>query len=519
MDKVFANRADLCGVAERWSVSFQSAQLRAVLAQAAARAAQAGQATLASLVLSVPTCDPLQILRALQQLYAGRCFYWEQPSRQMALVGAGTALKLETHGTTRFDEAALAARELSAEAVIAYDPAFTGPVAGGPVLFGGFSFDPLRASTPLWRDFPAGLLVLPTLLFRQHQQQATLTLNWLVQASADLDNLSNGMGRQLAALSQLVRSLPDDPASQTTSKGGIYDTSQLVNALPNGSISADTEDLEYQVHDLWPARDWQNLVGRTVHEIQQGTFAKVVLARAAQVVANEQPFTLTATLQRLRQSYHSANVFAFQRGPRTFLGATPERLLRAHNGRLHTMALAGSAPRGSNEVEDRLLGGELLQSAKNRQEHEIVTNMMRAALGRLCARVWVADTPELLRLKNIQHLQTAIVGELLPDRCILEALQMLHPTPAVGGSPTDSALAYIRTHENLDRGWYAGPIGWMDLQGNGEFAVALRSALLEARQATLFAGCGIVADSEPEAEYAESCLKLQVILRSLSGEE
>jgi isochorismate synthase EntC len=101
---------------------------------------------------------------------------------------------------------------------------------------------------------------------------------------------------------------------------------------------------------------------------------------------------------------------------------------------------------------------------------------------------------------------------------VLEALQMLHPTPAVGGTPTEAALAYIRAEEQLDRGWYAGPLGWIDLQGNGEFAVALRSALLEKKLAMLFAGCGIVADSLPDAEYAESCLKLEVILRSLSGE-
>ena len=495
MDKVFTNRADLCDVADRWSVSLQTTQLRAVLAQAAARSTRTGQATLASLVLSVPASDPLRILRALQQLYAGQCLYWEQPSRQMALVGAGSALNLETHGTARFDEAALAVHALSTEAVIAHDPVFTKPVTHGPVLFGGFRFDPLSTHTPLWRDFPAGLLILPTLLFRQQHQQATLTLSRLVRATDDLDSLSNSMSVQVAMLSQLVRSLPDF------------------------SALADQESQEYCVHNVCSEQDWRNLVAGTVRTIQQGEFAKIVLARAAQVVANEQPFTLTATLQRLRQSYPAANVFAFQRGARAFIGATPERLLHAQDGQLHTVALAGSAPRGENEAEDRRLGSELLHSAKNRQEHEIVASMVRTALARLCARVWVADTPELLRLKNIQHLQTAIVGELLPERCLLEALQILHPTPAVGGSPTEAALAYIRAHENLDRGWYAGPIGWVDLQGNGEFAVALRSALLEERQATLFAGCGIVADSEPAAEYAESCLKLQVILRSLSGEE
>jgi isochorismate synthase EntC len=133
--------------------------------------------------------------------------------------------------------------------------------------------------------------------------------------------------------------------------------------------------------------------------------------------------------------------------------------------------------------------------------------------------VWVSDVPHLLRLKNIQHLETSIVAELQPDRCVLEALEVLHPTPAVGGFPRQPALETIRSEEKLDRGWYAGPIGWIDANGDGEFAVALRSALIDGDCATLFAGCGIVADSNPESEYAESCWKLQVMLRGLGGED
>ncbi|MGH2482430.1 MAG: chorismate-binding protein, partial [Ktedonobacteraceae bacterium] len=328
MDKVFTNRADLCDVADRWSVSLQAAQLRAVLAQAAARATRTGQATPASLVLSVPASDPLRILRAFQRLYAGQCLYWEQPSRQMALVGAGAALNLETHGAARFDEAALAVHVLRSEAVIAYDSVFTEPVTHGPVLFGGFRFDPLSTHTPLWRDFPAGLLILPTLLFRQQHQQTTLTLSQLVRATDDLDRLSNSLSMQVTTLSQLVQSQPDF------------------------STPTDQESQGYRVHNVCSEKDWRNLVAGTVRAIQQGEFAKIVLARAAQVAANEQPFTLTATLQRLRQSYPAANVFAFQRGTRAFLGATPERLLHAQGGQLHTVALAGSAPRGENEAED-----------------------------------------------------------------------------------------------------------------------------------------------------------------------
>ena len=495
MERVFVNRADQRARMGAWSIAVQPTLVRATLAHAAARATHTGQEVLASLALDVPECDPLRFLRALQQLYPGQCFYWEQPSRSVALVGAGLALSLETDGAARFDDAARAVRRLSAGAVVEFAPTLSASVAHGPVLFGGFRFDPLHPRTELWRDFPSGLLVLPALLLSQSPQQTTLTLSQLVRSGDDLDVLTNRLSAQVARLSHLLAALPDAPDAQYLG------------------------DQEYEVQDLCPAQNWRDLVGRTAHVIRQGAYAKIVLARAARVLADGQPFSLPATLQGLRQSYPAAHVFAFQHGARAFLGATPERLLYAQNGQLHTIALAGSAPRGSSEEEDRRLGSELLHSPKNRQEHEIVTEMMRATLVRLCSRVWIADTPELLRLKNIQHLQTAITGELLPGRCILEALHILHPTPAVGGTPTEAALAYIREHEHLDRGWYAGPIGWVDLQGNGEFAVALRSALLEAHQATLFAGCGIMADSEPEAEYLESCLKLQVMLRNLSGEE
>jgi isochorismate synthase len=437
--------------------------------------------------------EPLSLLRACQRLAPGECFYWEQPTRQVALVGAGTALSIVTEGSERFANAAMAWQWLREEAVIDY--ASTGAPGYGPTLVGGFGFDPLRARTDLWRDFPDGLLVLPRLLFQQRDQQATLTLSCRVSPTDNLDNLTNSLCAELTRLSPLLAGLSLLPVSEAAEAPG------------------------YSLSDIEPAEAWQELVAETVRAIGRETYSKVVLARSAGVVADEQPFSVVQTLQRLRQSYPSACVFALQRGSRAFVGATPERLVHARDGRLHTMALAGSAPRGANEEEDRQRGSELLASAKNRGEHEIVSAMIRDSLAPLCSHIWIADTPELLRLKNIQHLQTAIVGELQPGRTLLEALQALHPTPAVGGTPTEEALTYIREHEKLDRGWYAGPLGWVDLQDNGEFVVALRSALLESRRATLFAGCGIVKDSDPAAEYAESCLKLQVILRSLSGEE
>jgi isochorismate synthase len=259
-------------------------------------------------------------------------------------------------------------------------------------------------------------------------------------------------------------------------------------------------------------------VANAVQMIQEEAFQKVVLARAIQLCNAEQAFDVATVLRRLCETSPTAYVFAIQRGERYFVGATPERLICGADGQIQTMALAGSAPRGTTEEEDQRLGHELLQSLKNQQEHQIVVTTIHNALANICSRVWVADMPHLLKLKNIQHLETAITGSLLPGHSILEAIEDLHPTPAVGGFPRQPALAAIRAYERLDRGWYAGPIGWIGASGNGEFAVALRSALINGHQATLFAGCGIVAASQPESEFAEACLKLEVMLRGLAYE-
>jgi isochorismate synthase len=164
------------------------------------------------------------------------------------------------------------------------------------------------------------------------------------------------------------------------------------------------------------------------------------------------------------------------------------------------------------------LGEQLLASAKDRHEHEVVVRTVVEALGPLCDQLDVGATPSLLKLGNVQHLYTPVTGHLCSACTLLNVVERLHPTPAVGGRPREAALALIREREGFDRGWYGGPVGWIDQRGEGEFAVAIRSALLHGTQATLFAGCGIVADSDPEREYAEAALKLKPMLSALGAE-
>ena len=180
-------------------------------------------------------------------------------------------------------------------------------------------------------------------------------------------------------------------------------------------------------------------------------------------------------------------------------------------------AVAGSAPRGGSEEEDARLGRLLLAGAKDRLEHALVVDALRDVLAKISTAAPSTAETVLLKLGNIQHLYTPLTAVLQGRHTVLELAGLLHPTPAVGGVPRAAALRWISDHERLDRGWYAGPVGWMDRRGNGEFAVAIRSALLQGTEALLFAGCGIVGDSDPDQEYAESWLKLRSILPALQG--
>lgn len=480
--------------AEKWSsMSVQELLIR-TLHEAAVRAAKQQRTVLASITQPVEWCDPIQTFTGARQAGMGECFFWEQPAEQNTLVGIGQATSIETDGSMCFVDSATAWRALMNDAVITYATTTKPTPGSGPILFGGFAFDPLTPRTQLWAGFPGGLLILPRFLLSYSANQVTLTLNRLIQASDDIEQSALEIEASVKQLHAAIKHVPTLPQAGTFS--------------------------QFSIHETRPASEWMEMVANSVDMIQLGAFEKVVLARDIQVMLDDPAgtFDINITLQRLRESYPAAYVFAVQRGKRFFVGATPERLVQAQDGQIQTMALAGSARRGENEEEDLQLGAELLQSEKNNNEHAIVVAMVQEALKNHCTKVNVTAMPQLLKLKNVQHLKTPITGELIPGRCILDVMADLHPTPAVGGFPHHAALEAIRNIEKLDRGWYAGPLGWIGAGGHGEFAVALRSGLIDDNKATLFAGCGIVASSDPLAEYEESGLKFQVMLRGLGGE-
>jgi isochorismate synthase len=495
MDTLFGNTSVTNRANGLWQAACDYTQLEKTLWQAAIRATDLGHQILASFTQPITVCDPLDIFTTFQSLHIGNCFFWARPAEQRVLVGAGSTT-ITTTGPHSVGAVAAIWRDLQ-KCTVSGQASYTPPAyANGPVLFGGFAFDPLSPHTSLWEGFPDGLLILPRLLFQRDETNAVLMINSMIQPNTEIKETI----AEISTTLQWLNITLEQTVTQSRKIRDIIDPQQ-----------------QLVMHDLLVPAAWMAQVANTVQMIKEEIFQKIVLARAIQVNNEVQAFDIGTIVRRLCEGYPTAYIFAIQRGERYFVGATPERLICSADGQIQTMALAGSAPRGTTEEEDQRLGNELLQSLKNQEEHSVVVTTIHDALANICSRVWVANTPHLLKLKNIQHLETAITGNLLPGHSILEAIEDLHPTPAVGGFPRQSALAAIRAYEQLDRGWYAGPIGWIGASGNGEFAVALRSALIDGHQATLFAGCGIVAASQPESEFAESCLKLEVMLHGLGG--
>jgi menaquinone-specific isochorismate synthase len=259
------------------------------------------------------------------------------------------------------------------------------------------------------------------------------------------------------------------------------------------------------------APEWEQAVGEAVHRITHSDeLQKVVLARDVHASA-DCPIDARVLLRRLAARYPGCYTFACD----GLVGATPELLISKDGWEVSSLVLAGTRPRGATPAEDSDLARDLLGSAKENEEHEYAAASLRDTLSPLCAAMYVTPRPELIRLANVQHLGTRVRGTLAAARSALTIVAAVHPTAAVGGTPTDAAVEVIRELESMDRERYAGPVGWVDADGNGEWGIALRCAQLDGRRARLFAGCGIVAGSDPEAELAETESKLRPMRSAL----
>lgn len=455
------------------------------LAETRSRARSVSRAILHRTTLSIEGPEDLLALLARVRRERRACFFWERPADQTAILGVGDEWHVTARGTDRFDSVLGACQRIARDVVTDSQTAS----AALPLFLGGFAFSSGQPETSgSWHDFPPAYLFVPRILIVRRGRMATLTVSTLVRPGHDLDLA----GRAATEVARLLQ-------------GGVI-TEERAGTTP-GSIRYEA------VANPAPA-SWKDAVADTVTDIRSGRFEKLVLARTCRITSTT-GFDTASILQRLRQRYPTCATFCLSRADAAFVGATPEHLVRLHEGVVEASAIAGSIARGGSPGEDRMLARALIDSTKDRGEQAVVVRALAAALEEVCESVEVACEPEILPLENVQHLRTTLRGRLRAQRHVLDLVRILHPTPAVGGFPREDALAAMRVREVGPRGWYAGPLGWMDETGNGEFWVALRCALLHDDEATLYAGAGIVADSDPEAELAETRLKLQPMLSAL----
>ncbi|TDE58457.1 isochorismate synthase [Nonomuraea mesophila] len=260
------------------------------------------------------------------------------------------------------------------------------------------------------------------------------------------------------------------------------------------------------------APEWEHVVARAARRIRDGELEKVVLARDLLATA-ERPIDVRLLLTRLARRYPECYTFSVA----GLVGATPELLIRRTGQEIESLVLAGTTPRGTGPADDLARGAALFASAKDRHEHECAIASVRDTLAPLCSALMTPDEPELLMLPNVQHLASHVTGRLADGASVLDVVAAMHPTAAVGGTPTGTAIKVIRELEGMDRAGYAGPVGWIDANGDGEWGIALRSGLVQGRRARLFAGGGIMGDSDPAAELAEAQAKFRVMQYALEG--
>lgn len=438
-------------------------------------AVNSGKPVLISAVSTIPNINLVNYFVAQNNKFAGNRFFWSEPDRRLSFIGLGNVLSIEpVDENNRFVDVEQSWNEILSNSLMESDL----PQHTGPLLFGGFSFDPNKESSALWQDFPHSRFVVPQYMVTHSGDNVWLTTNKLVSPhaheQADLDD--------------------------------VLDFSEFI-ALESISHATVLEE------EFSPS-DWMDSVKEASSLIREGRLDKVVLVRQIGLTSEDR-FDLGQIIHQLLTEQTDTYVFAVDHGNSCFVGATPERLIEKQGNELRSLALAGSIARGGSDEEDEQLGQFLLNDVKNLREHMLTVQMVKSVMNELCSQVKTPETPILYKLKDIQHLATPISGYARNGTSLLKVVSKLHPTPALGGMPVETAIEEIRRLEPLNRGWYAAPIGWINRQQDGEFVAAIRSALVQNNEAMLFAGCGIMGDSHPLSEYEETTLKFRPMLAAL----
>lgn len=428
----------------------------------------------------LPKIDCAQVLLKSDK-YSGQRFFWQTPDDKEVLLGLGYLLTFEGLDYLKLE----CVKERLKKEWCAINAQAT------PLLFGGFCFDKLAKKEEFWQEMLHGMFVWPKILFKQTDAKCELCLT--VQAK-ELDEAKEKLAKLYDEVKDLIATL----------------ISVKLKKAYQGQLKASMRDKE----------EWLLAAKETIGLLNsQEKLCKVVLARCQDVYA--QKFYSEQLLINLLSQQPNTYRFMLESQTRFFIGATPERLLKADGENFQTASVAGTFVKATDPKENERLIAALLADPKNTVEHQIVVERICHDLAQVASDIQVSDR-EVLQNQNLQHLFLTIKGKRKPAASFLEALKHLHPTPALGGEPKQLALEWIRKVEPMGRGMYGAPVGWLDLQNDsGEFSVAIRSGVFTRKQqenyGLLYAGCGIIAASVAESELAETAAKFTPMKRGIEG--
>ncbi|MGO1058742.1 isochorismate synthase [Planococcus sp. FY231025] len=432
--------------------------------------------------IEVSRMSALAFFEAGEKQHKGKRMFWQNREKTFTMVGLGHAHVLEAlnpHG--RFEEVKSEWQSLCRQ-IVNEEPDVQ------PILFGGFSFDPLNRTQSVWTNFPEAYFAVPSFQLVIKDDRAYVSIHLVTKKTETFNDF------------EALRKERD----------------RLIHAAQVSELKKYEKPLVIKRTEI-KKDDYLSSIQKVTDVIKAKQAEKVVISRALKLDFAK-PLSAASALYQASEEQPESFLFGLEAGNQFFFGATPERLVKVKDRQALSTCLAGSIPRGWTVERDTQLGEELLSDKKNRSEHQYVVSMISKVFGAHSTQVSVPKTPKLMKIRDIQHLYTPVEGELMPGSTLLDLVRDLHPTPALGGEPKQEAMSLIRQYETMNRGYYAAPVGWIDAKGNGEFAVAIRSALLHETEAYLYAGGGIVEDSTPEAEYDETWVKFRPMLRALGGQ-
>lgn len=445
---------------------------------------EANDLTLLSIVHPVQDLHFSSILKQVQK-EDSVFFFGERPEEEFAFLGVDSTIDLSINGDDRVAKTALIVDEVEKNFVNNwkdYDLSL-------PLFLGGMKFS-ADSSSGLWNGFSDSDWFIPKFLFLVHKGKSYLVYN-VFDLSQNESIYKNELNKAFMLINTAV------------SNNG--------NEMDNAILSTNKDDIKEKLL-------WDQNVNEALNRIESGKVQKIVLSRQIEFEL-VRTGNIACIVKKLAAKYPGCYIFAYRKNGSIFFGASPEKLAKISKGWVEADALAGTTSRSEDPVEDKRLADELLASEKNLEEQRVVVSFIANSFTKFCDSVLFDEQPIIRKLPNIQHLWTPIKARLASPKSIFSILEEIHPTPAICGVPWSNALYSIKEMENHSRGLFSGMIGWFNFNNEGEFAVAIRSALMKDRNVYAFAGCGIVRGSDPDNEFEESELKLKPILSLFENEE